>query len=102
MTARLIVGVTGASGIGYAVRLLEVLKEKNVEVHLIVSDAARRILKEESSLGLNDLLNMAYRCYGESDLNSPLNSGSFQSNGMVVVPCSLKTLAGIALGFSHN
>ncbi|MBS7644818.1 MAG: UbiX family flavin prenyltransferase [Candidatus Bathyarchaeia archaeon] len=102
MVERLIVAISGASGVIYAVRLLKVLKEKGVEVYLIVSDAARRILEEESSMKLDNLKGMASRCYGESDLDSPLNSGSFETDGMIVVPCSLKTLAGIALGFPHN
>jgi 4-hydroxy-3-polyprenylbenzoate decarboxylase len=99
---RLIVGVTGASGVIYAVRLLNVLREKGVEVHLVVSEAAKRILREESNMRLEELRSLAFRCYEESDLNSPLNSGSFETDGMVVVPCSLKTLAGIALGFPYN
>ncbi|MGC8849480.1 MAG: UbiX family flavin prenyltransferase [Candidatus Bathyarchaeia archaeon] len=99
---RLIVAISGASGVVYAVRLLNALRERKVEVHLIVSDAARRILKEESDWELDDLTGMVFRWYGESDLDSPLNSGSFETDGMIVVPCSLKTLAGIAYGFPHN
>ncbi|MEM2122394.1 MAG: UbiX family flavin prenyltransferase [Candidatus Bathyarchaeia archaeon] len=102
MVDRLIVGISGASGVAYAVRLLNILSEKGVEIHLIVSDAAKRILEEESNVRLEELQSMVFRCYRESDLDSPLNSGSFETDGMVVVPCSLKTLAGIALGFPYN
>lgn len=93
---RLIVGVTGASGAALAARLLEELRDH--EVHLIVSDAARTVLRHE--LGSEDL--PADRRYGEDDWSSPLASSSFIVDGMIVVPCSMKTLAMVGHGLSSN
>jgi len=93
---RLIVAVTGASGAILAAGLLNQLREH--EVYLIVSDAARIVLRHE--LGTEDL--PASRRYGEDDWNSPLASSSFVADGMVVVPCSMKTLAMVGHGLSSN
>lgn len=93
---RLIVAVTGASGAILAAKLLEQLGDH--EVHLIVSDAARAVLRHE--LG-DEHLPAAFR-YGERDWNSPLASSSFLADGMVIVPCSMKTLAMVAHGLSSN
>lgn len=93
---RLIVAVAGASGAILAARLLQQLTEH--ETHLIVSDAARAVLRHE----LGDApLPAAFR-YGEQDWNSPLASSSFVADGMVIVPCSMKTLAMVAHGLSSN
>ena len=93
---RLIVAVTGASGGILAAKLLKQLSEH--EVHLIVSDAARAVLRHE--LGAEDL--PAARRYGEDDWASPLASSSFVVDGMVIVPCSMKTLAMVGHGLSSN
>lgn len=93
---RLIVAVTGASGVVLAARLLDELRDH--EVHLIVSDAARAVLRHE--LGSEDL--PAARRYGEDDWASPLASSSFVIDGMVIVPCSMKTLAMVGHGLSSN
>ncbi len=93
---RLIVAVTGASGAILAARLLEQLREQ--ETHLIVSDAARAVLRHE--LG-HERLPAAF-CYDEDDWSSPLASSSFLADGMVIVPCSMKTLAMVAHGLSSN
>jgi 4-hydroxy-3-polyprenylbenzoate decarboxylase len=93
---RLIVAVTGASGVVLAARLLEQLADH--EVHLVVSDAARDVLRYE--LGAEDL--PATHQYREDAWNSPLASSSFAVDGMVIVPCSMKTLAMVAHGLSSN
>jgi 4-hydroxy-3-polyprenylbenzoate decarboxylase len=93
---RLIVAVTGASGVVLAARLLDELRD--YEVHLIVSDAARAVLRHE--LGSEDL--PAARRYGEGDWSSPLASSSFVVDGMAIVPCSMKTLAMVGHGLSSN
>jgi 4-hydroxy-3-polyprenylbenzoate decarboxylase len=93
---RLIVAVTGASGAILAARLLDQLKEH--EVYLIVSDAARSVLRHE--LGTEDL--PAARRYDEDDWSSPLASSSFLVDGMAIVPCSMKTLAMVGHGLSSN
>lgn len=99
---RLVVAVTGASGVVYGKRLLEVLREKKVETHLIVSKAAEKIMEHELAIGKRDLERLATHSYDPDDLVAPLMSGSFKTDGMVIVPCSMKTLAGIVHGFAGN
>lgn len=99
---RLIVAVTGASGVVYGKRLLEVLKAKRVETHLIVSRAAEKVIEHELDMTKKDLARLALRVYDVDDLNAPFTSGSFLTDGMVIIPCTMKTLAGIASGFSDN
>lgn len=99
---RLVVAVTGASGVIYGKRLLEVLREKNVETHLIVSRAAEKVVEHELGLSKKDLEKLATHSYDVDDLTAPLMSGSFKTDGMVIVPCSMKTLAGIVHGFADN
>lgn len=102
MVRRLIVAVTGASGAVYAKRILEVLRESNVEVHLIVSRAAETIIRQELDVGKDYLERLASRSYGEDEVDAPPASGSFKVDGMVIVPCSMKTIAGIASGYADN
>ncbi|MDR3590005.1 MAG: UbiX family flavin prenyltransferase [Negativicutes bacterium] len=99
---KIIVGVSGASGIIYAVRLLEVLKRLEVEVHLIFSEWAVRNLALETDRGLEEVRALAACFYGNDDLAAPVSSGSFRAEGMVVVPCSMKTLSAIAHGYSDK
>ena len=99
---RLIVAVTGASGVIYGKRLLEVLREKKVETHLIVSKAAEKVVEHELKLTKKDLEKLATYTYDTDDLNAPFMSGSFKIDGMVIVPCTMKTLAGIACGYADN
>lgn len=99
---RLIVAITGASGTVYAKRLLEVLREKKVETHLIVSKAAEKVIEHELGMKKKDLEKLACHVYGVDDLCAPFMSGSFQTDGMIIVPCSMKTLAGIASGYADN
>lgn len=99
---RLIIAITGASGVVYGKRLLEVLHNKNIETHLVISQTAERIIKHELSTAKKDVENLASHVYETDDWNSPIVSGSFKTDGMVIVPCSMKTLAGIANGYSDN
>lgn len=99
---RLVVGVTGASGVVYAKRLLEVLKEKNIETHIVVSKTAERIIKHELEMDRADFEKLGRYCYREDHADAPLASGSFKTDGMIIIPCSLKTLAGIASGYADN
>lgn len=99
---RLIVAITGASGVIYSKRLLEVLKEKNVEVHIIVSKASEKLIEHELGTNKEELEKLANYAYDEDDFYSHLASGSFITDGMIVIPCSTKTLAGIAHGYSEN
>ena len=97
---RIVVGITGASGIVIAQRLLENLKEH--EVHLIVSKGAEEVAKYEEEVDLGKLKKNSSRVYDEKELAAPLASSSFKVDAMVVVPCSLKTLSAIANGYSEN
>ncbi|HKZ95027.1 MAG TPA: UbiX family flavin prenyltransferase [Candidatus Bathyarchaeia archaeon] len=99
---RLVVAISGASGVVYGKRLLEVLKEKKVETHLIVSKAAEKVIEHELEVGRKDIEKLANRAYDVDDLTAPLMSGSFKTDGMVIIPCSMKTLAGITHGFADN
>jgi 4-hydroxy-3-polyprenylbenzoate decarboxylase len=99
---RLVVAVTGASGVIYGKRLLEVLREKKVETHLIVSKAAEKVVEHELKLAKKDLEKLATFTYNTDDLNAPFMSGSFKTDGMIIVPCTMKTLAGIACGYADN
>ncbi len=99
---RLVVAVTGASGVAYGKRLLEVLHERKIETHLIVSKAAERVMEHELGINKRDLQRLATYTYDVDNLTAPLMSGSFKTDGMVIVPCSMKTLAGIAHGFADN
>jgi 4-hydroxy-3-polyprenylbenzoate decarboxylase len=99
---QIIIGISGASGIIYGVRLLETLRNLKVKTHLVVTKAAERILELETDFTKTQLVSLATREYDIDDLASSLSSGSFQTDGMVIVPCSMKTLAGIANGYSSN
>ncbi|MBE3574667.1 MAG: UbiX family flavin prenyltransferase [Firmicutes bacterium] len=99
---RLVVGITGASGAIYAVRLLKALTGTGTEVHLVLSRWALETLRLETGITEDTLRGLATRCYEENDLAAPIASGSFQHQGMVVVPCSMRTLAGIAHGYAAN
>ncbi|MCD6264258.1 UbiX family flavin prenyltransferase [Candidatus Bathyarchaeota archaeon] len=99
---RVVVAITGASGVVYGRRLLEVLREKGVEVHLIISRAGRLVVREELGLEPESLERLASRAYDPEDLMAPLTSGSFKVDAVVVVPASVKTVAAIASGYSDN
>lgn len=99
---RLIVGLSGGSGIIYGVRFLQVLKELGVESHLIFSPSAKKTLVLETDYRVDEVEALATRVYGFSDIAAAPSSGSFRVDGMVVIPCSMKTLAGIACGYADN
>jgi len=99
---RLVVGVTGASGAVYAKRLLEVLNEKNIETHIIVSKTAEKIINHELEMSRVEFEKLGRYSYREDEVDAPLSSGSFKTDGMIIIPCSLKTLAGIACGYTDN
>ncbi len=99
---RLVVAITGASGVVYGKRLLEVLRSKNIETHLVISQAAERIIEHELDMAKKNVEDSAKYVYEVNDWNSPIVSGSFETDGMVIAPCSMKTLAGIANGYSDN
>ena len=100
---RLVIGIAGASGVIYAVRLLEVLHDvPNVETHLILSDAARQTIGYETNFTVEKVMELADVQHSIKNIAASISSGSFKTMGMVVVPCSMKTLSGIAMSFSDN
>jgi 4-hydroxy-3-polyprenylbenzoate decarboxylase len=102
MTPRLVVAMTGASGAIYGVRLLERLRELPVETHLVVTRWARVTIEDETPYSFADVKALADEVHAENDLAAEIASGSFLTRGMVIAPCTTKTLAAIATGFSHN
>ena len=99
---KLTIAITGASGVIYGKRLLEVLSDKKIETYLVISPAAKEIIKLELETSEETLEKLANHVYDIEDWGSPIVSGSFKTDGMVIVPCSMKTLAGIASGFAEN
>jgi 4-hydroxy-3-polyprenylbenzoate decarboxylase len=99
----LVVGITGASGAVYGIRLLEVLSSiKNVETHLIVSEPAEAIIKYEIGRSIEDVKQLASFSYDIRDIGSQIASGSFKTDGMIVAPCTVKTMSAIANSYSEN
>jgi 4-hydroxy-3-polyprenylbenzoate decarboxylase len=100
---RIIVGISGATGATYGIRLLEVLRQvEGVETHLIVTPAARRTIVLETDLLVEQVETMADHIHKAGDISAPISSGSFRAAGMVVAPCSMKTVSGIATSYSDN
>jgi flavin prenyltransferase len=95
---RLIVGITGATGVIYGVRLLQLLRDTDVETHLVMSKWAARTLLHETAFAPEDVHALATAHYAVGDQGAAISSGSFLTRGMVVAPCSMRTLAAIATG----
>src|SRR5258707_3990715 len=95
---RLIVGITGATGTIFGVRLLQMLHGSGVETHLVMSKWAARTLVHETTQSVKQTQELATRNYGLADQGAAISSGSFITLGMVIVPCSMRTLAAIAHG----
>ena len=102
MKKRLVVGIAGASGVIYGVRMLGLLRETDFETHLIISDSGRRNIEIETEYSACEVEAMADRVYEDRDVGAALASGSFLTCGMVVVPCTIKTLSGIANSYTSN
>lgn len=98
----LIVGITGASGVIFGVRTLEVLKHLGVEAHLIMSEAAKINLGLETDYTPEDICRMAAKVYEPDDMAASVASGSFLTRGMIIAPCTVKTLSAIANSFAHT
>lgn len=100
---RIIVGMSGATGQIYGIRLLEILRGfKKVETHLVLSNWARKTIEIETDYKAADVESMADCCYNINDLGAAISSGSFPCQGMVVLPCSMKTLSAIAHSYDTN
>ena len=102
-TKRLIVAMSGASGQIYGIRLLEVLKDApEVETHLVISQAARMTIAQETDYDPRDVEALANVVYRPGDIGAAIASGSFETAGMIVAPCSIKSLSGIANSFGDD
>jgi len=95
---RLIVGISGASGVVYGIRLLEALNELGVESHLVVSKAAQQTVRQETTLSSKAVTAKADFAYAVGDIAAPIASGSFRTKGMIVAPCSVRSMSEIATG----
>jgi 4-hydroxy-3-polyprenylbenzoate decarboxylase len=99
---RLTIGISGASGIMYGIRMLELLRETDVETHLVMSRSAEMTLAYETDLKLKDIRALAKVVHPNTDIGASISSGSFQTMGMVVAPCSIKTMSEIATGVTGS
>jgi 4-hydroxy-3-polyprenylbenzoate decarboxylase len=95
---RLIVGISGASGVIYGIRLLEKLQNRNIETHLVMSKSAEMTLAYETDYKPKDVKALASICHPVADIGASISSGSFRTMGMVIVPCSIRTMSEIATG----
>jgi flavin prenyltransferase len=98
----IIVGLSGASSVIYGIRLLEVLKEKKIETDLIISENAEKLIQIETGRSVADVKKMATRVHGYEDMTPAVASGSRHYDGMIIMPCSMRTIAGIASGYAEN
>lgn len=100
---RLVIGITGASGVIYGIRALQLLKEcTDIETHLIMSPSAVRTIIEETDWKPDDVRAMADKVHSHGDIGASISSGSYKSAGMIVMPCSIKTLSGIANCYNED
>jgi 4-hydroxy-3-polyprenylbenzoate decarboxylase len=99
---RIVVGISGASGVIYGIRLLKVLKELDWETHLIISEAAKQNILLETSFTVKAVEDMAHKVYDSKNQAASISSGSYKTSGMVIVPCAIKTLSGVAHSFNEN
>jgi 4-hydroxy-3-polyprenylbenzoate decarboxylase len=99
---KIIVGITGSSGAIYGIRLIEILRSLEIESHLIISKAANITISTETEYSVDEIKKLASYSYNPSDIAARISSGSFRTNGMIVAPCSMKTLSAIANGYEDN
>lgn len=99
---RLVVGMTGSSGIVYGVRILEILKRYNVDVHLIMTEWAKKCLALETDFDLEYVKSLAKDYSEDSNMAASVSSGTHKTDGMIIIPCSMKTLSSIANGYEET
>lgn len=99
---RLVVGISGATGAIYGIRLLEFLSKSDVETHLVISDSAEKTIRMETHWSLEQVKALATVTYNMEDVGADISSGSFHAEGMVVIPCSIKSLSAIANSYNEN
>jgi len=99
---RLVVGMSGASGAIYGLRILEVLRDLGIETHLVMSDSAKRTIVYETDRRIDEVKQLATHVHELNDVGACISSGSFKHDGMVIAPCSIKTLSALAQSFNTN
>jgi len=99
---KLVIGITGSTGVVYGVRILEALKECGVETHLVITEWAKKCLAMETGYKIDDVKSMATQYSDDSNLASGISSGTYRTDGMIVIPCSMKTLSSIANGYDET
>lgn len=99
---RLVVGISGASGARLGIRLLEITRNLEVETHLVISAAGQHTISQETDWKVSDVLALASHTYSDDDLGAAIASGSFRTLGMVIVPCSIKTLSAVANSYTDT
>lgn len=99
---KIIVAITGASGINYAFALIKELKKQNIEIHLIVSEWAEQVLKKESKKNILEIKKLVAKNYSNGDLAASISSSSFLIDGMIIIPCSIKTISEILHAHTSN
>ncbi len=101
-TKKLIIGISGASGAIYGIRLLQALKEAKIQTHLIISKAAKITISQETGIKVSTVAKLADFNYNIDDIGASIASGSYKTLGMVILPCSIKTMSEIATGVTGN
>ncbi len=99
---KIILAITGASGAIYGINLLKILQELNVETHLIISKASHLTINTETKFTIDDIKNLANFVYSPSNIGAAISSGSFKIDGMIIAPCSMKTVSSVATGFEND
>lgn len=99
---RIVVGISGATGVIYGIRLLEALRMSEVETHLVLTDPGRRNIELETDLEVRDVMSLATQVHDIGNIAASIASGSFLTDGMAVCPCSMKTLSGIVHSYNEN
>lgn len=99
---RLVIGISGASGVILGIRMLDYLRQTEFETHLVISPAAQTTISQETDYKIKDVQALAFKSYKHSDIGAPIASGAFSSLGMIVIPCSVKTLSSVANSYAAD
>lgn len=99
---KLVVGITGSSGVIYGIRFLQALSNLGIETHLVLSKWAKKNIMIETDEIIDEVLKIVSYSYDETDMSAAISSGSYKTNGMVIIPCSMKTMSSIANGYDDN
>ncbi|GKS61446.1 MAG: phenolic acid decarboxylase subunit B [Candidatus Nitrosocosmicus sp.] len=99
---KIVVGISGSSGVIYGIRFLQALSKLKVETHLVLSKWAKKNIEIETDENIGEILKTANYNYDEADMAAAISSGSFRTNGMAIIPCSMKTMSSIANGYDDN